>query len=407
MSRRAPRSRRASYDQAVRTEWDAIVIGLGGIGSGAVYWLSRRLGDRVLGLEQFELGHVNGASQDHSRIIRLSYHRPDYVRLAKRAYATWAEVEAEANETIVTVTGGLDVAPRDASIPLQDYIDAMDAEGVVYERLDGPEIQRRWPQWRLGVEDHGLYQAQSGLADPNRANAAHQRLARAHGATLLDRSAVTRLRDVGGEVEVTIADGRTHRAGTVVIAADAWTNELLRDFDRRLPLTITKEQVTYFASPDPAAFGPDRFPIWIWMDEPCFYGFPTYGEAGPKAAQDVGGEETTPAERTFDRDDAAFRRLADFLARRLPNMLGPPIVTKTCLYTLTPDRDFVVDRLPDAPNVLVALGAAHGFKYASVLGRVLAELALDGETPSAGDLERFRIDRPILLEREPATSFMV
>jgi monomeric sarcosine oxidase len=391
----------------VRTEWDAIVIGLGGIGSGAAYWLSRRLGDRVLGLEQFELGHVNGASQDHSRIIRLSYHRPDYVRLAKRAYATWAEVEAEAGVTVVTVTGGLDVAPHDASIPLSDYTAAMDAEQVPYERLDGPEIQRRWPQWRLGDEHHGLYQAQSGLADPNRANAAHQRLARAHGATLLDRSPVTRLRDVAGEVEVTTMDGTTHRGGTVVIAADAWTNELLRDFDRRLPLTITKEQVTYFASPDPAAFGPDRFPIWIWMDEPCFYGFPTYGEAGPKAAQDVGGEETTPAERTFDRDDAAFRRLADFLARHLPDMLGPPIVTKTCLYTLTPDRDFVVDRLPDAPNVRVALGAAHGFKYASVLGRVLAELVVDGETPSAGDLERFRIDRPILLEREPATSFMV
>jgi sarcosine oxidase len=218
---------------------------------------------------------------------------------------------------------------------------------------------------------------------------------------------VTRLRDVGGEVEVTTADGATQRAARVVIAADAWTNELLRHYDRRLPLTITKEQVTYFASPDPAAFAPDRFPIWIWMDEPCYYGFPTYGEAGPKAAQDVGGEATTPGERTFDRDEAAYRRLTAFLDEHLPGMLGPPIYTKTCLYTLTPDRDFVVDRLPDAPNVLVALGAAHGFKYASVLGRILAELVVDGATPSASDIQRFGIDRPILLEREPATSFMV
>ena len=112
-----------------RRDWDAIVVGLGGIGSGAAYWLSRRLGDRVLGLEQFELGHVNGASQDHSRIIRLSYHRPEYVRLARRAYATWAEVEAEAGVQIVTRTGGLDVAPRDAAIPLSDYIESMTAEG--------------------------------------------------------------------------------------------------------------------------------------------------------------------------------------------------------------------------------------------------------------------------------------
>ena len=391
----------------MRTEWDAIVVGLGGIGSGAVYWLSRRLGDRVLGLEQFELGHVNGASQDHSRIIRLSYHRPDYVRLARRAYDTWAEVEQESGETIVTVTGGLDVAPRDAAIPLSDYTSAMDAEGVPYEQLDGAQIMRRWPQWQLGDEHHGLFQAQSGLADPNRGNAAHQRLARANGATLLDRSPVTRLRHAGGGVEVTTADGRVHRAASVVLAADAWTNELLREFGRRLPLTITKEQVTYFACPDPAAYAPDRFPIWIWMDDPSFYGFPAYGEAGPKAAQDVGGQETTPETRTFERDEDAYERLTAFMAAHLPGALGPPIYTKTCLYTLTPDRDFVVDRVPDAPYVFVALGAAHGFKYASVLGRVLAELAVDGATPSASEISRFTIDRPILLEESPATSFMV
>jgi sarcosine oxidase len=391
----------------MRTEWDAIVVGLGGIGSGAAFWLSERLGDRVLGLEQFELGHLNGASQDHSRIIRLSYHRPDYVRLAKRAYATWSEVETRAGETIVTVTGGLDVAPRDAAIPLADYMVAMDAEDVPYEHLDAAAIMRRWPQWHLGEEHHGLFQAVSGLADPNRGNAAHWRLARANGATLRDRSPVTRLRDAGGGVEVTTADGTVHRAATVVVAADAWTNELLRDFDRRLPLTITKEQVTYFACPDPAAFAPDRFPIWIWMDEPCFYGFPTYGEPGPKGAQDVGGMETTAAERTFDRDEAAHERLVAFMAARLPGALGPPIYTKTCLYTLTPDRDFVVDRVPDAPRVLVALGAAHGYKFASVLGRALAEMAVDGTTPSEREIERFAIDRPILLEESPTTSFMV
>ena len=391
----------------MRREWDAIVVGLGAIGSGAAYWLSRRFGDRVLGLEQFELGHSNGASQDHSRIIRLSYHRPDYVRLARRAYQTWAEVEAESGTTIVTRTGGLDVAPRDAAIPLADYMASMTAEDVPFEHLDAAEIMRRWPQWQLGDDHHGLYQAESGLADPFRANAAHQRLAREHGATLLDRSPVVALRDAGGEVEVELADRTIHRAGHVVLAADAWTNELLRSFDRRLPLTITKEQVTYFACPDPAAFSPDRFPIWIWMDDPSFYGFPTYGEAGPKAAQDVGGEETTPDTRTFDRDEAAFGRLEDFLARHLPGHVGPPIYTKTCLYTLTPDRDFVLDRLPDQPNVLMTLGAAHGFKYASLFGRIVAELVADGETPSQGDIERFRVDRPILLKANPVTSFMV
>jgi sarcosine oxidase len=134
------------------------------------------------------------------------------------------------------------------------------------------------------------------------------------------------------------------------------------------------------------------------MDEPCFYGFPTYGEAGPKAAQDVGGQPTTTETRDFDRDEAAFGRVVGFLQRHLPGMVGPEIYTKTCLYTLTPERDFVIDRLPEAPGVIVGLGAAHGFKYASVIGRILVELALDGSSPSDGEIGAFGIDRPALLD---------
>ncbi|MEA2519631.1 MAG: hypothetical protein QOF49_1711 [Chloroflexota bacterium] len=392
----------------MRNDWDAIVVGLGAIGSGAAYWLSTRLGDRLLGLEQFELGHSNGAGQDHSRIIRLSYHRADYVRLARRAYESWAAVEAESGTRIVTRTGGLDVGPRDGAIPLSDYTTAMTVERVPFEQLDGPEISRRWPQWRLGDEHHGLYQEDSGIADPNRGNAAHQQLARGRGATLLERTAVTGLRQLpDATIEVETADGTVHRAPRVVLAADAWTNRLLASFDRQIPLEIIQAQVTYFAPPDPTRFAPDRFPIWIWMDDPSFYGFPTYGEAGPKAAEDVGGDNVTPETRTFDRNEDGFARLTGFLERHLPDHVGPEIYTKTCLYTLTPDRDFVVDRLPDAPGVIVVLGAAHAFKFASVLGRVASELAVDGATASVREIERFAVDRPILLEANPATSYLV
>jgi sarcosine oxidase len=391
---------------AHRRDWDLIVVGLGALGSGAAYWASTRPGLRVLGLERFELGHANGASADHSRIIRLSYHRRDYVRLARRAYASWTEVEAEAGERIVTITGGLDLWPSDPAIPIADYTDSLTAEGVPFERLDAAEVMRRWPQWHLTDDVTALWQAQGGIADPYRGNAAHRRLAVERGATLVDRTPVTGIRAVDGAYAVD-AGGVIHTAGRVIVTADAWTNELLGSFGRRLPLTVTKEQVTYFACPDPAAFAPDRFPVWIWMDEPSFYGFPTYGEAGPKAAQDCGGEVVDPNTRTFDRDETAFVRVTDFLAARLPGALGPPILTRTCLYTLTPDRDFVVDRLPEAPGVIVGLGAGHGFKYASVLGRVLVELALDGVSPSHGDLGAFAIDRPILLDEAPETSWMI
>ena len=390
-----------------RRDWDAIVIGLGGIGSGAVYWLSRSLGDRVLGLEQFELDHDKGASSDHSRIIRLSYHRPDYVRLARRAYETWAVVEAQAGERIVTTTGGLDLWPTNAAIPQADYTGSLVAEAVPFDLLDAPEIRRRWPQWRLEDGVTGMWQERGGLADPYRGNAAHRRLAVAQGASLRSSAAVRALRDAGGgEIEV-VTDDATYRTARVVVAADAWTNELLASFGRQLPVQVTREQVTYFAAPDPAAFGPDRFPVWIWMDDPSFYGFPTYGEAGPKVAQDCGGQVVDPDHRSFERDEAAYGRVLDFVQRRLPGAVGPPIYTKTCLYTLTPERDFVVDRLPDHPGVVVVLGAGHGYKFASVLGRICAELSVDGRTPSAPELEAFRIDRALLLEADPPTSWMV
>jgi sarcosine oxidase len=390
----------------VRREWDLIVVGLGALGAGTAYWASTRPGARVLGLERFEFGHANGASADHSRIIRLSYHRPDYVRLAKRAYETWSVVEAEAGERVVTITGGLDLWPADPAIPKVDYTDSLTAEGVPFELLDAREVMHRWPQWRLDEGTTAMFQAQGGLADPFKGNAAHLRLAARRGATLQDRTPVTAIRQVGDQVELD-AGGTTHRAGHVVVAADAWTNELLAPFGRQLPLTITKEQVTYIAAPDPDAFAPDRFPVWIWMNDPSFYGFPTYGEAGPKAAQDCGGQPTTPDARTFDRDEVAHGHVREFLARHLPGAVGPDIYTKTCLYTLTPDRDFVVDRVPEARGVTVLLGAAHGFKFASVLGRIASELAFDGTTPSERELDRFRIDRPILMEAEPATSWMV
>ena len=387
-------------------DWDVIVVGLGAIGSAAAYWASTRPGTRVLGLEQFELGHANGASADHSRIIRLSYHRPDYVRLAKRAFETWAAVEGEADERIVTVTGGLDLWPADAAIPMVDYTASLAAEAVPFEILDAAEVMRRWPQWHLSDDVTAMWQSRAGLADPYRGNAAHRRLAVARGATLVDRTTVTAIRAVGSAYEVD-AGGVTHEAGRVILAADAWTNQLLGAFDRRLPLTVTQEQVTYFAATDPAAFAADRFPVWIWMDEPSFYGIPTYGEGGPKAAQDAGGQPTTPETRTFERDEGMYARVRQFVETRLPAAAGPELLTKTCLYTLTPDRDFVVDRIPGAPGVIVGLGAGHGFKFASVLGRVLVELAFDGASPSDGELGAFRIDRPILLERDPATSWLV
>jgi sarcosine oxidase len=395
-----------------RHDADVVVVGLGALGSAAAYWLSRRPGLRVLGLERFELGHPYGASEDVSRIIRLSYHRPDYVRLARRAYETWAEVERESGTQVVFRTGGLDVGPREpapgVAIDIREYAAAMAAEGVPFETLDAAGIMRRWPAWRLDDRHVGLFQPDSGIADPSRGNAAHRRLAVEQGAELRDRAPVAAIEPVAGEVEVVLEDGTRLAAGHVVVAADAWTNDLLSPLGARLPLTVTQEQVSWFTPRvDPGLFDPARFPVWIWMDEPSFYGFPTHGHPGPKIGQDVGGREVTPATRTFERDEDAHARVMAFLVEHLPGMASEPFLTKSCLYTMTPDRDFVVDALPGAANVHVVLGSAHAYKFASVLGRILAELVVDGTTPSAGELAAFRIDRPVLREADPARQLVV
>ena len=387
--------------------YDAIVIGLGAIGSAAACRLASAPGSpRVLGLEQFELNHDKGASQDVSRITRVSYHRREYVELAVEAQAAWREIEQASGTQVITFTGGLDLGPQDAPEDINDYARAMTEAGISFEWLDEVEISRRWPVWRLPSGTRGLFQDRGGIADPERGNPAHQRLAEAAGAELREHAPVQAIHDHGGEYEVVLEDGETETTGSVVVAADAWTNDLLAPLGHELPLSVTREQVTWYEATDPTAFSPDRFPIWIWLGQPSFYGFPTYRGPGPKIGEDVGGRRTTARSRSFDPDLDCLDRTSTFMARYLPSAIGPAAKTKTCLYTLTPDRDFVLDRLPEHPGVLVALGAAHAYKFAALFGKELAALALDParRAPDAR-LGMFGVDRaalrPARNEQEP------
>jgi sarcosine oxidase len=388
----------------MRADYEYIILGLGGLGSAAAYWLSRSARSDVLGLEQFELGHARGESQDHSRIIRLSYHTPGYVRLAKRAYDSWAILEADAKAPLVLKTGGLDIAPAGSSIPLDPYAASMRQEGVEFEHLDAHEIMQRWPQFTLTDDCHGLFQREGGIAMAAQANAAHQRLAREHGATLIDRSPVTAVRSVAGEVEVVTGD-KAFRCRRLIVAAGPWSARILSFLGITLPLEVTQEQVTYYASPYLKEFDPGRFPVWIWMADPCFYGFPVFGEPATKIAQDAGGRPVTADTRSFDPDPENAARVDAWARRYLPRALGPVHLRKTCLYTLTPDRDFVIDTVPGHEDICIAIGAGHAFKFASVIGRILTELATVGRTPS--DIGPFRLDRPILKEVSPVRSYMV
>ena len=358
--------------------WDAIVVGLGALGSAAARALAAA-GARVLGLEQFRLGHHRGASHDHARIIRRSYHTPAYVHLAGLAYRAWADLEREAGERLVVRTGGLDLFPPGAAIPPGAYLASLDDGGVPYEWLDAAEVLRRWPVFRLEPGAGGLWQADGGMVPAARGTELLQRLAVHHGASLLDQTPVTEVRDLGDAVEVRTA-GRSWHAARLLLCVDAWTNELLAQLGARLPLVVTQEQFSYFTPADPGAFAVGRFPVWIWMDDPSFYGFPVWPGAALKAAQDVGGREVTARSRGFEPDPAASGRLAGFLRARLPAAVGAHSSTTTCLYILSFDRDLVLGLFFGHDRVLVALGAAHAFKFAPLLGQLLADLALHGGT---------------------------
>jgi monomeric sarcosine oxidase len=385
---------------------DVVVVGLGGIGSATALFAARS-GQRAIGLERFELGgHARGASHDHSRIIRRSYHTAHYVQLTAAAYEAWREVEALAGERCVWPTGGVDLFPPGAAIEPSSYVQAMTAAGVAFEVLDGHEVRRRWPAFEVSDDVLGLFQAETGIVSPDRAVPLMQRLAIAAGATLRGRAVVRELRPLDGAVEVVVeGDDRPLRAGRVVLAADAWTNELLGPLGVDLPLTVLQEQVTYYDVADPAPFAIGRFPVWIWMDEPSFYGFPGFERPGVKLAQDCGGAPVTPATRGHEPDPEILAR-TDAAARRLfGGRVGAATSTATCLYTLTPDRDFVLDRVPGHPQVLVGLGAAHGFKFAAWFGRTLATLAAGG--PSDPDLAPFAFGRDALARPSGAVSWLV
>ncbi|MDP9352515.1 MAG: FAD-dependent oxidoreductase, partial [Chloroflexota bacterium] len=220
----------------MKTSYEYIVLGCGGIGSAAVYWLSRVAGKEVLGLEQFRLGHDNGGSQDHSRIIRLSYHAPEYTALTPHTYEAYAEVEEESGVQLVFRTGGLDLElVRDGQSEFVNlYASAMRDAGIPHEELSADQVMDRWPQFRLEQEVRAVYQPDGGLVDPRKTNAAHIALARARGATVLDEAPVLGVSTTSDGVEVSTPRG-VFSARRLVVTAGSWTNNVLCHVGMTLP----------------------------------------------------------------------------------------------------------------------------------------------------------------------------
>jgi monomeric sarcosine oxidase len=382
----------------MKTSYTHIVVGSGGIGSAAAYWLGRSRGEDVLAIEQYRLGHDRGASEDHSRIIRHSYHSTDYTSLTRPAYEHWRELEQLTGLPLLHTTGGLDLAVGDArgQAEIGSYAQALAREGHDYELLDAAQLRARWPQWHVGDDIIGLHQADSGILDIRWATAGHVALARAAGVSFLENSPVRRIVPHSDHVAVH-TDSGVFTARTVTVCAGSWTETVLAGLDVDLPLTLTQEQVTYYATANLLDFAPDRFPVWIFHGPAeTFYGFPVYGEAAVKAARDMSGRFVTQQTRSWEPDPEQTAEVTGFLAQYLPDALGPELYSKTCVYDLPPDRNFVLGTLPAEPRVAVCVGAGHAAKFAGLLGHILADLAIDGGTRYP--IEPFRLDRPALTD---------
>jgi sarcosine oxidase len=374
-----------------------IVIGAGAIGTGAAYWLAERGADNVMLLEQFEIGHTKGASEDHSRIIRHAYHSSAYTALTTVNYETWARIEEETGLQLVVKTGGLDLAETGTpgADELDHYRSALAASGIPYSDLTVEDVRARWPQFRIPDSTVGMFQEEGGILDIRKANAAHLARARQMGVEVRPHTRVLQLRDVPGGVEIE-TDRGTYRAEAVVLCTASWSEHLLRPLGIDWSLTLSQEQVSYFATPNLRDFAPDRFPMWIWHGERLFYGFPVYGEVAVKLGRDMTGRFVTQETRSFDPDPDETQLLEDFLRERIPGAVGPELYSRTCIYDMPVDRDFILDKLPGHPNITVGLGAGHAAKFGSLLGQILADLTLSGTTKHP--IDAFRADRPALTD---------
>ncbi|MYC68673.1 MAG: N-methyl-L-tryptophan oxidase [Acidobacteriia bacterium] len=371
--------------------YDAIVIGLGGMGSATLYHLALS-GCKVLGLEQFEVGHAMGSSHGSTRIIRLAYSEgPEYVPLLRAAYRYWRELEraADLEEPLLHVTGGLDIGPQ-GSWTVEGSKTSCLEHGIEFEQLGGADINRKFPGYCLPASMTAIYQPDGGYLLSEAAIHAHIGRATCAGACVRSGIEVTgwsRQRS-GLRVETRDAAFDTKR---LVITAGPWIGRLCSQLH---PYCQPERQVMLWtAPPAPDRFKPELFPVFV-MESPLgrFYGFPDHCGQGFKIGKFHHLRQRVENPSAMDRacqpeDEAALR---EGIAGYFPEADGPTRRAAACIFTNTPDGHFILDRLPGDEDVFVAAGfSGHGYKFCSVVGRIMADFCQD-RSPS-WDIDRFRL----------------
>jgi sarcosine oxidase len=361
--------------------YDVIVVGVGGMGSAALWQLAQR-GKRVLGLERFDIPHAMGSSHGVTRIIRLPYHEsPAYVPLLRRAYELWRDLEKASRSELLVLTGSLD-ASRETESPFQGALQSARLHGIEHQILSGREVNVRFPGYRLPADFAALYQPQGGFIASERAIVSHVNAAQERGAEIHAREPVLHWQArPGGEGVIVTTDHGRYEAASLILASGAWMGELVPVLKNK---ALPERQVLAWLQPQqPELFTPHRFPVFnIQVDEGRYYGLPVYEVPGFKFGRYHHLGESGPVDsirrEPDSRDETLLRSFAE---KYFPLGSGPTMALRSCFFTNTPDEHFIVDFHPEHPQVILASPCSgHGYKFCSVMGEILADLAIDRRT---------------------------
>jgi sarcosine oxidase len=387
---------KAAWRQVARAgmsghSYDVIVVGVGGMGSAACWHLAQR-GQRVLGLERFDLGHGMGSSHGMTRIIRLAYFEgTQYVPMVRRAHELWAETGKKAGLDLLHITGSIDIAPERAGFVESSQRSCLD-HGLVHEILSRGEIMRRFPAFRLPEGQIGLWQPDGGFVASERAIYAHVGLAQAAGAVIRTNEPVLEWSTTAhGGVKV-VTDKGTYTAGRLVLTSGAWMDTLNPALAPHL--RTVRQAIGWYSVKNPEPFRMGRLPVFILtVEEGNFYGFPLWEHPGFKlGGPHFGREPIDPSQPDRTPSTRQGQFLKDALERYFPDATGEALALKGCIYTVTPDEHFVIDTMPGAEQVAFAsCCSGHGYKFASVIGEIMADISITGTTRF--DLAPFRLAR--------------
>jgi sarcosine oxidase len=363
--------------------YDAIVVGGGAMGSAAARVLAGR-GRHTLLLERFRFGHANGSSGGPTRIFRLTYHDPEYVRMARCALEHWRELEEAGGEPLLATTGGLDVGPGGRT-----SAEALSAAGEAFESVSPEAIAERWPALSFPAGIEMFVQEDGGVCRAEATVVTQAQLARAAGAEVREQAEVTAITPMDDVVEVVTAAGDAARARVAVVTAGPWASKLLATAGIDLPLTPSFEQVTYARLDAPSSL--PTVIDWRPLGAHTAYLVPDPFEPGEfKVGLHMSGGPVDADERSFDPDPDRVATVREYTASHLVGSVDAGR-TDTCLYTNAPDEEFVIDR--SGAIVVGSPCSGHGFKFVPLIGRVLADLATGDQPPDAVPMDRFRMDR--------------